>query len=1520
MEVIMKSTFTVLVFIILAFSYNSLKSHVYDYEFSQSIETFIPISGGTVHGTDQNHDESFTSIPIGFTFNFDGTNFTTLSINSNGYISLGNYIVSSNYILRENIWWIISALNANLIAIPEIGQLMTLTEGEAPNRVCTIQWLNYQSFFSDSINDGVFNFQIKLYETSNKIEIKYGSFNASRDNFFQVGLLGGDEMWSRRSRSVPANGNWASSEEGTEVSNCYIGVGIIPQDGLTYRYEKTDMEIVSSTTVQNTKNTGPGFTNQQVIEVRVEVTGTLNPLNISSFTFNTNGTSSASDLSSARLFYSNYLFGCYYSDLFKPKNFNTNYTFGNIVQNPDGTFTITGSKMLEKGTNSFWLAYNISQDAIIGNYVDAECEYFVCNNNEIYPDISSPVGARLISGPLDGNYTVGSGGDFSNLTETFNCIDFLGLAGNTTFTVINDITEPGTVYIDDWQNFGNENWTINIKTNSYWTIQSDSAIDGVICINGADSVTIDGILENGENGLTIKNNNIEGLRTIYILAQQEYGSTVINEANNNTIKNCNIIGSTNEFSMNHSGIESGGCCNNYLTIDGNTIKNCWRAINIGNSESNKILNNIIGSDIQAENINAIGINLFNIKNSEVSKNRIFGIDASTYAVTSTGIAVHNCDSILINGNYIHSLSQFLPNKGGACGIYVKGTNILICNNVIYDISSPNPYYYYISDKYWRNPFGINIENGSKIKLYYNSINIFGEDTYTGYNGTFSAALYIENQIDTLELMNNVFSNTFVGKPGSRSYAVFCNSTFDKIDYNDYFQSGEYGIIANIKGIDVYTLQELQALTHQDSNSLAENPLFIDNSNLALQLSSPLIVAGQNNNTVQEDILGNERKNYPTIGAYEIQFNDAIAPPALLYPKNMELCVSQTPTFIWGAVTDATSYYLDIADNSDFTSIIYSFYGITDTTFTMSNLLLPSTQFYWRVMAYSDYYQSIWSQARTFTTIGELETALLAFPENNSNDINCYVNLKWLSVVGAVNYQIQVSKNADFTIITHNISEINQTNQDVSNLNIDTEYFWRVKATNTEYSSQWSEVWSFTTGSKISIGNDQTYNSFSSYPAPLGRENETVRTQFIIRAEELQSLSLSSGNISSLFLNVHSPNYAPALRDVSLKIKLTNDNVAGNVASENWDNSNFTNVCFYDTFIPVNGWNEFVFNEDFYWDGVSNLKIEFCFNNYGEDVLGYKYENVSTYYSSTNFNSVCYYTFTNTIDFCTWNLNYKNLSNLRPNVLLTFSDYSLYLEEVELLSPENSSTDISFNPSFGWNSVNYASSYHLQVSTASNFSNLIINENLSDTTFTPSIALNSNTQYFWRVQATNPNLAPGEWSQIWNFVTEPIYISQFINLNQGWNLISSNILPLNTDVVDIFEPIVNSIKLVRSRYNKIYYPSINFNNIPGWNITDGYVVYATSPAILQIDGTEIYPENIPINLLTGWNLISYLRATPMLASLAFNSLGNSLLLVKNNEGEVFNPFYNLNQIEFLIPGQAYWLFMSAPDILIYPEND
>ena len=68
---------------------------VSSYGFVQSSGTYTPISGGTVLGTSTNDDNNFTSNPIGFTFNYNGTNYTQFSANANGFIAMGTAITSS---------------------------------------------------------------------------------------------------------------------------------------------------------------------------------------------------------------------------------------------------------------------------------------------------------------------------------------------------------------------------------------------------------------------------------------------------------------------------------------------------------------------------------------------------------------------------------------------------------------------------------------------------------------------------------------------------------------------------------------------------------------------------------------------------------------------------------------------------------------------------------------------------------------------------------------------------------------------------------------------------------------------------------------------------------------------------------------------------------------------------------------------------------------------------------------------------------------------------------------------------------------------------------------------------------------------------------------------------------------------------------------------------------------------------------------------------------------------------------
>lgn len=251
----------------------------------------------------------------------------------------------------------------------------------------------------------------------------------------------------------------------------------------------------------------------------------------------------------------------------------------------------------------------------------------------------------------------------------------------------------------------------------------------------------------------------------------------------------------------------------------------------------------------------------------------------------------------------------------------------------------------------------------------------------------------------------------------------------------------------------------------------------------------------------------------------------------------------------------------------------------------------------------------------------------------------------------------------------------------------------------------------------------------------------------------------------------------------------------------------------------------------------------------------------------------------------------------------------------LSSPENNEIDLPVSPICRWSDVINATSYKLEISTDNNFSNIVLSEEGIVNNYFQVEGLNYNTDYFWRVCAENSNMI-SNWSEVWKFSTEKKYMN--ILLKAGWNLISTNVIPDNLNIVNVFESVTSNIKLVKNGVGEIYDPIWEINTIGDLNIDDGYMVYALNSCILTVAGTEVIPENHTIYLSEGWNLISYLRNSPISASI-FSQLGNSLIVVKNRLGQIYDPKWGVNTIGDLIPGQGYWIYLSEPVEFTYPAN-
>ncbi len=171
----------------------------------------------------------------------------------------------------------------------------------------------------------------------------------------------------------------------------YLGLtrsATVPSMGAYENGVSAAMTYTSSTTTQtNTSNVNIGSTNQQIIGMQVVMTGTASPLSATRFYFKTDGSTSASDIANAKVWYTG-----------TSSVFATGTQFGSTVASPSGPFVVNGSQVLAGGTNYFWLAYDISGSAIHGQVVDGQCDSSIVNSVVRIPTVAAPAGSRTVSG------------------------------------------------------------------------------------------------------------------------------------------------------------------------------------------------------------------------------------------------------------------------------------------------------------------------------------------------------------------------------------------------------------------------------------------------------------------------------------------------------------------------------------------------------------------------------------------------------------------------------------------------------------------------------------------------------------------------------------------------------------------------------------------------------------------------------------------------------------------------------------------------------------------------------------------------------------------------------------------------------------------------------------------------------------------------------------------------------------------------------------------------------------------
>ncbi|MDX2362514.1 MAG: T9SS type A sorting domain-containing protein [Crocinitomicaceae bacterium] len=187
--------------------------------------------------------------------------------------------------------------------------------------------------------------------------------------------------------------NWTSTVAGNYYVHINVNAACATASGcrnitVTHIIPTTPMSFVSSTSAQATTADIENCSSYgEIIRVEVVTTGTVTPLGFTQLIIRTDGcTAPLSDLSAIEIYYSG-----------TSATFSTANLFGNAAPASTGVdIVVNGSQTLAEGTNYFWIVYDVSLAATVGNFVDGVCNQITVDGSNEVPINTNPAGNREI--------------------------------------------------------------------------------------------------------------------------------------------------------------------------------------------------------------------------------------------------------------------------------------------------------------------------------------------------------------------------------------------------------------------------------------------------------------------------------------------------------------------------------------------------------------------------------------------------------------------------------------------------------------------------------------------------------------------------------------------------------------------------------------------------------------------------------------------------------------------------------------------------------------------------------------------------------------------------------------------------------------------------------------------------------------------------------------------------------------------------------------------------------------------
>ena len=175
----------------------------------------------------------------------------------------------------------------------------------------------------------------------------------------------------------------------------------------------------------------------------------------------------------------------------------------------------------------------------------------------------------------------------------------------------------------------------------------------------------------------------------------------------------------------------------------------------------------------------------------------------------------------------------------------------------------------------------------------------------------------------------------------------------------------------------------------------------------------------------------------------------------------------------------------------------------------------------------------------------------------------------------------------------------------------------------------------------------------------------------------------------------------------------------------------------------------------------------------------------------------------------------------------------------------------------------------------------------------------------------------------------------IRMDQDWNMISINITPdeelwandQGPDVELMMEQLrINEdnhhIMLVKDEDGLFYLPAFDFNNIPHWDLTQGYLVKVDEEVEVVWTGEQISADT-DIAIEEGWNYIAYFPTYELDASVpdyyALEPIIDHVEIAKDGDGNFMLPAFDFSNMPPWRETQGYQVRVDEDVVLNYPEE-